>query len=175
MPWGLRCVRSPDGYWLAFNNASDGAAPGNERLRWVDIRRPDRVIGSGDGLEASAFAFSPDSRRLAVFGRLANETQPAVYQIDMLTGAQTKIMDMDEVIGLVYSPDQLFLAEPSLVVIHLPTGQTQYLNEVGVTLDQAYSQSPLILWGVPLPTPVGGLQDCVRVKDVRIPAADQDV
>lgn len=169
LPWGLRCTRSPDGYWLAFNNATDGAAPGNERLRWVDIRRPDRVIGSGDGLEASAFTFSPDSHRLAVFGRLAGQTQPAVYQIDLLTGTRTLLMDMDTVIGLVYSQDQMFLAftgnlpgeaDPSLVVVHLPTGQTQYLSESGVTLDQAYPQSPLILWGIPLPTPTGDLQDC---------------
>ena len=67
-PWGLQCSRSPDGLRLAFNTSSDGVQPADTTLRWLNLKDTREIYEPLPGFQAEYFAFSPDSRSLAVSG-----------------------------------------------------------------------------------------------------------
>lgn len=171
-PWGLRCARSPNGLFLAFNSASDGALPADDLLRWIDLSRPERVYKTEFNLRATDFAFSPASDRLAVFSPLGyGDSPPGLYQIDLRNGEVRLIQAAAAARSLAFSPDGEYLAfigrlpedeADSLATIHLRTRTVAYQSQPGDPLDEAYNASPALLWQVPFPVVLGGMDACAQ-------------
>ncbi len=171
-PWGLRCARSPNGLFLAFNNASDGALPADDLLRWIDLSRPERVYKTEFNLRAADFAFSPTSDRLAAFSSAGyGDSPPGLYQIDLRNGEVRLILAAAAARSLAFSPDGEYLAfigrlpddeADSLATIHLRTRSVAYQSQPGAPLDRAFNASPALLWQIPFPVVPGGMDACAR-------------
>jgi hypothetical protein len=168
LPWTLRCIRSPDGQRLAFNTASDGATPADDSVRWFNLSKPQAIYQPLPNLEAVSFAFSPDSRRLAVAGQGNGYSENGVYLVDIGTGENRLLLVADQAHSLVWSPDGEFLAligipegqeSASMLVLHVRTSQLAYQSPPGV-IDQAPADSPIAAWGLPFPVEMGGMDEC---------------
>ena len=168
LPWTLRCDRSPDGQRLAFNTASDGATPADDSVRWFNLSKPHSIYQPLPNLEAVSFAFSPDSRRLAVAGQGNVYSESGVYLVDIGTGESQLLLAVDQARSLAWSPDGEFLAligvpegqdTASVLVLHVRTGQFAYQGPPGA-IDQAPADSPIAAWGIPFPVDMGGMDDC---------------
>lgn len=102
--WDLAAQRTTRSYWRAASFVVVAADSEHAAFSLPWCTRPEcplkiAVIGTGEILDVStppgwgtgAAAFSPDGRRLAVFGRLTTRNQPEVQQVllirDMGTGA----------------------------------------------------------------------------------------
>ncbi|OGO36330.1 MAG: hypothetical protein A2W35_03205 [Chloroflexi bacterium RBG_16_57_11] len=168
LPWTLRCDRSPDGQRLAFNTASDGATPADDSVRWFNLSKPQAIYQPLPDLEAVSFAFSPDSRRLAVAGQGGDYRDSGVYLVDLGTGESRLLLAVDQAHSLVWSPDGEFLAligipegqeTESILVLHVRTSQLAYQSPPGA-IDQTPADSPITAWGTPFPVEMGGMDDC---------------
>jgi hypothetical protein len=168
LPWTLRCVRSPDGRRLAFNAASDGAAPADDAVRWFNLSQIQAIYQPLPDLSAVSFAFSPDNRRLAVAGEGRNGRPSGVYLVDIGIGESRLLLAAEGAHSLLWSPDGEFLAligkladeeEAAILVLHVRTGRIAYQGEPGAT-DQAPPDAPVAAWGLPFPVEMGGMDEC---------------
>ncbi len=169
LPWMLRCTRSPDGQRLAFNTTSDGTAPPDEVLRWFNLSEPQPQYQPLPLLRAASFAFSPDSRHLAVAGE--GGLPGGVYLVNVGTGEASLLLEAAGARSLAWSPDGEYLAligtlpgeeQPAAIVIYLRSGQIVHQGPLEQPGDLAPLDSPILLWGVPFPTEMGGMEDCAR-------------
>jgi DNA-directed RNA polymerase specialized sigma24 family protein len=168
LPWMLRCDRSPDGRRLAFNTASDGAAPADDSLRWFNLSNPSAIYQPLPELQAASFAFAPDSRRLAVAGQASGDLASGVYLVDIATGESRLLLAAEDARSLLWSPDGEFLAlvgrlpnqeQPASLVLHVRTRQIAYQGEPGM-IGETPADSPIAAWGVPFPVEMGGMDAC---------------
>lgn len=168
LPWMLRCTRSPDGRRLAFNTGSDGVTPADDSLRWFNLSKPGAIYQPLPDLHAVSFAFSPDSRRLAVAGRGHGDRTSGVYLVELGTGESRLLLAAEAANHLLWSPDGEFLAlvgqtadqeAPAVLVLHVRTNRISYQGEAGI-IDTAPADSPIAAWGLPFPADMGGMDAC---------------
>ncbi|MBN1149409.1 MAG: PD40 domain-containing protein [Anaerolineales bacterium] len=169
LPWALRCIRSSDGLRLAFNSGSDGAMQADESLRWLDLRDPAAVYQPLPSLRARYFAFSPDSRQLAVIAVGQTTSSPAgIYLVEVATGEYELWLELQAARSLAWSPDGQYLAfvaqefdqqKPALLVLHVKTRQVIERIEMEAFEDRAPDWT-LVNWGVELPQEMGGMESC---------------
>jgi hypothetical protein len=178
LPWALRCTRSPNGERIAFNTGSDGATQADERLHWFNLADPAAVYQPLLGIRAYYFAFSPDSRQLAVLGQGVNDTPAILYVLEIATGEYKRIIELQQANFLVWSLDGNHLAllgletdedGPALLVVHIKTRQVTWRLPI-----KEYSQASASLatseWGAqfpdlldaPLKESMGGMDACAR-------------
>ena len=169
LPWVLRCDRSPDGQRLAFNTGTDGVSPPGDSLRWFNLKDPRAVYQPLPGLHVSSFVFSPDSRRLAVFGSGEGEWESGIYLLEIGTGEHQLLIHLAGAASLVWSPDGEFLAlmgsmteadRQAALVIHINTGQVAYRIEAEFLDDETSTDWPMASWGVEFPVEMGGMDQC---------------
>jgi hypothetical protein len=172
LPWTLRCARSPDGQRLAFNTASDGATPADDSVRWFNLSKPRAIYQPLPDLEAVSFAFSPDSRRLAVAGQGSGYRESGVYLVDIGTGESRLLLVVDQAHSLVWSPDGEFLAligipegqdSPATLVLH--AHRPDCLSAPAWGKDQAPPDYRL-LRGVTFPVEMGGMDECAALPNL---------
>jgi hypothetical protein len=170
LPWGLRCARSPDGLRLAFSSVSEGVAPSDLRLRWLDLREARRVYQPEINLLAESFAFAPDSARLAAFGG-GLDLADGIYIINLNSAEISRLMPAQSAHSLAFSPDGEFLAfigqlsgedAEALFVVHIRSRAIAFRSDPGTALDAAINQSPILGWGTAFPVETGGMETCAR-------------
>jgi len=171
LPWMLRCTRSPDGQRLAFNTASDGTAAPDEILRWFNLKEPGTLYQPLPNLRAASFAFSPDSRRLAVAGTGVSGQASGVFLVNLGTGEASLLLEAQDAHSLAWSLDGEHLAligtlpdeaEPAAIVLHVRTGQIAHQGPLEQPGDLAPLDSPILLWGIPFPVEMGGMEACAQ-------------
>ncbi len=168
LPWTLRCQRSADGRRLAFNTGSDGAAPADDSLRWLNLNKPQAVYQPLPDLRAVSFAFDPNGRQIAVAGQGRDDHTSGVYLVDIGTGESRLLLAAEEADSLLWSPDGEFLAligqlpdqtDPAILVLHVNTGRFAYQGPPGV-VDELPADAPILGWGLPFPVVMGGMDAC---------------
>jgi WD40 repeat protein len=169
LPWMLRCARSPDGQRMAFNTGSDGTAPPDDLLRWFNLSEPQALYQPLPLLHAASFAFSPDSRRLAVGGEGESGQPSGAYLINLGTGEASLLLEAEGARSLAWSPDGEYLGliatlpgedAPSAIVIYLRSGQIVHQGPLEQPGDLAPLDSPILLWGIPFPAEMGNMDTC---------------
>jgi dipeptidyl aminopeptidase/acylaminoacyl peptidase len=169
LPWVLRCDRSPDGQRLAFNTGTDEIAPADDSLQWLNLKDPQSIYQPLTGFHATSFAFSPDSKKLAVFGQGNGKWKRGIYLLYIGTGKRHFLISLARADSLVWSPDGEYLAlvgspkeedEPSVIVVHVDTGQIAYRGEVEFQEGMSYMIRPIAGWGVVFPVERGGMEEC---------------
>ena len=165
LPWAISCARSPDGERLAYS-LHPGADEGEGGVSWLmlsDLANTYRLL---PGLQASRFAFSPDSRWLAVAGTGGGGVQSGVYLVDIGNGESKLLREMTSVTGLAWSPDGRTLAlvgrEPGLdtavmVVVQASNGVEIFRDEDVPSNGQPRPDWPTQEWDIPFPG--GGMGD----------------
>jgi LysM repeat protein len=190
------CTRSPDGRQIALaqqpNELLDQStllhwfglytsSPDNELLdqssllHWFDLYAlsPDVVtvpeISSHAHTQVANLAFSPDSRRLAIFG-CAAEAECGVSMIDLQTGEYRRIMSLRHVVSLNWSPDGNYLAvfasftgwfiPQKIQVIDLRNGELVYSGEVDSNTGLPADDSPTHDWGLTFTHRLLNLDSC---------------
>jgi len=169
LPWVLRCDRSPDGQRLAFNTRTDGTAPADDSLRWFNLKEPQAIYQPLPGLHSTSFAFSPDSRQMAVFGFGEGQWEKGIYLLDIGNGEYEFLLDLTDARSMVWSPDGEYLAlmgstlegdKPTVIVIHVATAQISYQSEIVFLEGVTYVVGPMADWGVEFPVEMGGMDEC---------------
>lgn len=176
LPWALRCTRSPNGERIAFNTGSDGTTQADERLHWFNLADSAALYQPLLGIRAYYFAFSPDSRQLAVLGLGVNDTPAIVYVVEIATGEYERIIELQQASFLAWSLDGNHLALVGieneedgqiLLVVHLKTRQVTWRHPI-----QENGQVPTSLaaseWGLQFPNlleapmneSMGGMDAC---------------
>lgn len=181
-PWELLCARSPDGLSIAYTSKPGGVGnnPRSTRsLHWVELKslNPQSPV---EALEASSFAFSPDSRRLAVFGYRASAA-PGVDLVETEDGQITRLIDLAQAESLAWSTDGRQLAligkrpgqrTSEILVISASTGRILFQAPVDPDeLARAYQPPganpgwpspdwPGASWGIAFPARMGELEAC---------------
>jgi DNA-directed RNA polymerase specialized sigma24 family protein len=107
-PFSAICDRSPDGARLALAQGTRGPAREQSLLTWIDLSDAKNINTLQLDLDLSKFAFAPDSRRLAVFG--SGKPLGSLYILDTDSGKLTKLLNLEYVRSLMWSPDGEFLA-----------------------------------------------------------------
>jgi DNA-directed RNA polymerase specialized sigma24 family protein len=178
LPWALRCTRSPDGERIAFNTGSDGATKADERLHWFNLADPAEVYQPLLGIRAYYFAFSPDSRQLAVLGLGVNETPAILYVLEIATGEYERVIELQQASFLSWSQDGNHLAlfghetdedDLALLVIHIQTRQVTWRLPIK---EDAQTSASLAAseWGTqfpdllvaPMNASMGGMDACAK-------------
>jgi DNA-directed RNA polymerase specialized sigma24 family protein len=159
LPWALRCARSPNGERIAFNTGSDGTTQPDERLHWFNLADPSAVYEPLLGIRAYYFAFSPDSRQLAVLGLGVNDAPAIVYVLEIATGEYERIIELQRASFLAWSLDGNHLAlvgsendedGQELVVVHIQTRQVTW--RLPITEDNLISANLATSeWGLQFP------------------------
>lgn len=169
LPWMLRCERSPNRYFLAFNTSSDGTSIPDGNLRWLDLRDPSRVYEPAPELNVQAFAFASDSRRAAAFAVTDEVNTTGIYLIDLVLGEQKFVAQLAVASSLVWSPDGESLALVGTIerdgpletlIIHMRTGQISFRASNAGLSEPLPQDSPIANWGVRFPRQMGGLEEC---------------
>lgn len=169
-PEQLVCARSPDGALLAFSSWSNSLQYGFPVLGWVNLTRlPDDHNFEPD-LVPYDFAFSNDSRQLAVYAcsRTA-DTTCGIYLVDVHTGETHLLRKVEQGNGLIWSPDDKavaiqgsFLKEGKwrLLVFDTRTGVNLFDGPFDWEGFWVAHDSPMHEWGVQYPPLRGGLEVC---------------
>jgi hypothetical protein len=166
-PWGLLCDRSPDGRLIAFSPARHwldfSRFVERPRLSWFDLANIFDVHTFPLDLEVVDFAFSPESRRLAVVGVAganAAEPGPAVYVFDLDTGDSRRVLPLQgSGRRLIWSPDGQFLGLIAAVdhwnrlesiIVDIRSGTLVYRNPIDIHLFQSWPEDPInSFWPLP--------------------------
>lgn len=167
-PWLIACDRSPDGYRLAFKERFPGANWQSGRLSWLHLSQPSRVNAATFDVAVTAFAFSPDGLRLAVFG--LGQPYGVLNVYDTLSGETTRLLELVDAQSLAWSPDGAYLAligilpesqaGEQVLVIDLASGETVYQVPYDLGSRVPPADSPITTWGIPFPVEQGGLGAC---------------
>jgi hypothetical protein len=186
LPWALRCTRSNDGRRVAFNTGSDGASAPDDGLHWFNLAEPGQVYQPMPDFHAQAFAFSPDGRSIASAGFYDPEPaatveagpgqtnrKDGVYLVDLGTGDEELLLEVQEARSLVWSPDGKFLAligqlpdesEPTILVVNVAARVLIYQGEPGSVSEPPSDKAPIAAWGTPFPVTMGDMEACAAPR-----------
>lgn len=169
-PWTMICNRSPDGNMLAYVS-QPGTNPNQaSRLQLVDLRHPDnkwQLLPTDMGIES--FAFSPDSKFLAVFGYTGSFTEGILIILEVGTGRSYWVDYLGEVSSLAWSPNgkqialiaryqnSSFLEE--IFIYNHETGEIVYRQPLDFSNPQPVDW-PTEEWGIEFPVEMGNLSVC---------------
>jgi hypothetical protein len=168
-PWMMICQRSADGNKIAYVPDPNNARYQFSSLYWLDLsaKRPSQPFTS---LTVTQFAFAPDSRRLAVFGRRSAGMPGILILLDTESVDRRVLLTPSDASSLVWSPDGERLAlmarflddsfEDYIVVINTYSGVIEY-NESIDFARRPGNPWPMEEWGVQFPVDMGGLEACV--------------
>jgi hypothetical protein len=169
LPWALRCDRSPDGRRLAFNTGSDGTTQPDDSLRWFNLQEPGVVYQPIPSLHALHFAFSPDSRHLAVFATGEDAQVNGLYWLDIGNGEYRLVLPLRSARSLVFSPDGQHLAligvqadqeDEAALVVHLSTGLVVNSLPLEALESELPADWPVAGWQVAFPVEMGDMDAC---------------
>jgi hypothetical protein len=174
LPWMLRCERSPDGYRLAFNTGSDKTATPDDRLRWFDLREPQKEYLPLDDLHTKAFAFSNDGRQIAAFAAGESSALNGIYLVEIATGEAHQLISLTDGYSIVWSPDDESLALIGtmdsrtgfeVLIVHIRTGQIAFQAKLPVSLSAIPADWPIANWGIKFPQTNGGMEACAQAPE----------
>lgn len=176
-PFLAMCARSPDGRRMAYSTASSNtldifsgeATPGSP-IRWIDLWIPS--MENLTDLQPYSFVFSPDGKRLAVFGD-RTDTNHGIYLIDLQSGEERFLQAVNLAYSLAWKPDGKQLAYisqsagrssiASLIVIDVESGEMVSRQSFPASNEppaQIVHTWPPMQWGVPFPVGMGDLGAC---------------
>jgi hypothetical protein len=169
-PDQLVCARSPDGALLAFSSWSSSLQYGFPVLGWVNLTRLADDHNFDPELVPYDFAFSNDSRQLAVYAcdRTTDKTC-GIYLVDVHSGETHLLRKVEQGNGLIWSPDDTavaiqgsFLKEGKwrLLVFDTRTGVNLFDGPFDWEGFWVAHDSPMHEWGVQYPPLRGGLEVC---------------
>lgn len=160
LPWSLTCARSPDGRQLAFATFPNQEGASGQ-LGWFNLSEIDQVYFPAPGFTAISLAFSPDSKRLALFGQDERGVS-GIFTLDLATGMLEHILALADARSLVWSPDSRYLAfvgkektdtsESNIMGLNLETRQVIY-SQPYITGQPVAADSPLAAWVGTFPLP----------------------
>jgi DNA-directed RNA polymerase specialized sigma24 family protein len=107
-PFTIICDRSPDGEVLALAQGRTGQPRAETQLSWISLAQPKNVNMIDLDVDLAYFAFAPDNRRLALFGY--GKPLGALYVLDTQSGQLTKLLNIEYVRSMMWSPDGTQLA-----------------------------------------------------------------
>ena len=177
-PWGVHCVRSPDGRKVAFSfNPYGGPQVGTG---WFELNAPLQVKTTNLGQRFGRFAFSPDSLQLAIFAKEQATLTGTLFVIDTETGQERGLVRLENAKNLVWSQDgsriALLAGNPdwSRVTARLfdaVSGEQLEMAEVISDLiwdaglrspDWPLPGSPVVDWEMTFPSLDQGLSACIN-------------
>lgn len=170
-PWGLQCTRSPDGLRLAFNTKSDGIHTSNSTLRWLNLQDLQEIYEPLPGFQAEYFAFSPDSRKLAVSGYDPQDSFRGLKIVDIGTGESQPLIQFSKADSLVWSPDGAYLAlvgqkvdSPGdyIIIIQVRMGEVIFERPVELSGSTQQFTWSSMAWGMEFPLPMGDMGSCAQ-------------
>jgi hypothetical protein len=168
-PRSLSCLRSPDGKRIAFTEWFEEPPFGARPLRWFSLESLHTVYEPLPDLLSGSFAFSPDSRRLALFACERSPQSCGIYLLDLETGHYRQLAEMAYAGILGWRPDGEQLAfrgakkprdESSLWVIDADSGEFVYHGPLVPESGQPAGRSPLPGWGPVLQRTGRGVESC---------------
>ncbi len=148
---------------------------------WFELKSPLQVRTGSSRFTGryGLFAFSPDSRELAFFGRFPYSTPGVLTVIDTQTGQERNLANFNNVASMFWSPDGsqiAILAAPddwwsqmNAILIDASSGEELYRSEVDQTglwspasraPDWPTPNWPGRDWGVSFPLVRQGLSNC---------------
>ena len=170
-PWGLQCVRSPDGQHLVYNSQSDGVSASDLSLRWIKLTDPEFVYEPLQGFQAESFAFAPDSRRLAVFGTNLSDAKRSIQIVDLGNSDSWQLLEIYNANSLVWSPDGGYVAfigqrsdtpEYNIMVVNIDLGEIIFESIVQLTEGPQKFIWPDLNWELEFPIPIGDMGACAE-------------
>jgi DNA-directed RNA polymerase specialized sigma24 family protein len=102
-PYTAICDRSPDGELLALAQGRTDQQRAETQLSWIRLAQPKDVNTIDLDVDLAYFAFAPDNRRLALFG--FGKPLGALYILDTQSSQLTKLLNIEYVRSLMWSPD----------------------------------------------------------------------
>jgi DNA-directed RNA polymerase specialized sigma24 family protein len=102
-PFTTICNRSPDGELLALAQGRTDQPRAETQLSWIKLAQPENVNTIDLDVDLAYFAFAPDNRRLALFGY--GKPLGALYVLDTQSGQLTKLLNIEYVRSMMWSPD----------------------------------------------------------------------
>ncbi len=175
-PWTMICDRSPDGSMMAYVSQPDDIPNLASQLNLVDLSDPESSWNLLPfHLGVKMFAFSPDSKHLAVFGYPGRFVEGTLIVVDIASRSNewndAVILDhLGEASSLAWSPDGQQIA---LIARYQ---NSTFLEEVfiyDVNTGEIIRRHPLDFanpspvhwptedWGIDFPVEMGGISDCV--------------
>jgi DNA-directed RNA polymerase specialized sigma24 family protein/LysM repeat protein len=167
-PWTMICQRSADGTKIAYVPDPNDNSSQFDSLYWLDLNanRPNQPFLS---LAVTHFAFAPDGRRLAVFGKTSPGEPGILILLDTESGDKRVLLTPGDASSLVWSPDGERLAlmvryqvdsfEDYVVVINTYSGVIEYSESIDYARRPG-NPWPMNEWGVQFPVEMGGLETC---------------
>jgi DNA-directed RNA polymerase specialized sigma24 family protein len=182
-PFTTICDRSPDGMRLAFAQGRQSQPRQVSNLSWVNLEDPKRVNSVELALDLSHFAFAPDSQRLALFG--FGDPLGSLYLLDTDSGELHKLLNLEYVRGLMWSPDGEYLAiignwespeyNEELMIIDAGSGAViSYFDPYGFSRGTEPSNLPEWIQGKTMPESTGGLEACAAPPNVYTASSDKE-
>jgi DNA-directed RNA polymerase specialized sigma24 family protein len=170
-PEQLVCTRSPDGEKIAFSSWSNDLEFGFSSLGWLNLNQLPEVRHFNPDLVPYDYAFSNDSRQLAVYAcqRYADQAC-GIYILQVDSGASRLLRAVEQGAGMIWSPDGgaiaiqgSFLKEGKwrLLVLDSISGHVIYEGPFDWEGFWVPHDSPLYHWGVQYPPLRGGLELCM--------------
>ncbi len=170
-PEQLVCTRSPDGEKIAFSSWSNDFEFGFSSLGWLNLNRLPEVRQFNPDLVPYDYAFSNDSRQLAVYAcqRYADQAC-GIYILQVDSGDSRLLRAVEQGAGMIWSPDGgeiviqgSFLKEGKwrLLVLDSQSGHVIYEGPFDWEGFWVPHDSPLHDWGVQYPPLRGGLERCM--------------
>jgi hypothetical protein len=169
-PEQLVCARSLDGNVLAFSSWSSELDFGFSPLGWFNLHQLQDVHFFNPDLIPFDFAFSNDSRQLAVYAcERYLDKACGIYIIELESGASRLLRSVEQGAGLLWSPDGEAIAIQGsylregrwrLLVLDSQSGNAIYDGPFDWEGFWLAHDSPLKEWGVQYPPLRGGLETC---------------
>ena len=168
-PRSLSCQRSPDGKRIAFTEWLEVPPYGARPMRWFNLDNIKIVNEPMPDLISGNFAFSPDSRRLALFACTRSLQSCGIYLLDLETGHYRQLVEMAFAGSLGWRPDGEQLAfrgakkpreESSLWVVDAGSGELIYHGPLVPGSSQLAGRTPLPGWGPVLQRMGRGAEGC---------------
>lgn len=169
-PFSVICDRSPDGELLALAQGRKSQPRESSRLTWVNLSNSKDSEKIDLKIDLSHFAIAPDSQRLALFGY--GEPLGSLYVLDTESGELTKLLNLEYVRSLMWSPDGKELAiignwespeyNEEVMVIDPDTGKVKYYTPYNYHGQIAVPELPEWMADKNFPEFMTGLQACVE-------------
>jgi hypothetical protein len=182
-PFTTICDRSPDGMRLAFAQGRRSQPRQVSNLSWVNLEDTKRVNSLELAVDLSHFAFAPDSRRLALFG--FGDPLGSLYLLDTDSGELHKLLNLEYVRGLMWSPDGEYLAiignwespeyNEELMIIDAGSGAViSYFDPYSLSRGSEPSNLPEWIQGKTFPELTGGLEACAAPPQRYTASSDKE-